>query len=45
MKTGKSEFISRQVSKRTGILKVSLIGDRVEISGQAKTIFKAVLFI
>ena len=40
-KTGKKDFNSHQVSKREGILKVSLKGDRVEISGQAKTIFKA----
>ena len=44
-KTGKTEFISHQVSKREGILKVALKEDRVEISGQAKTIFKAELFI
>lgn len=45
MKTGKKDFISHQVSKRTGILKVSLVGDRVEISGQAKTIFKSEMFV
>jgi PhzF family phenazine biosynthesis protein len=44
-KTGKKDFISHQVSKREGVLKVSLKGDRVEISGQAKTIFKADLFV
>ena len=44
-KTGKNEFISHQVSAREGILKVSLKDDRVEISGQAKTIFKAELFV
>ncbi len=44
-KTGKTDFISQQVSKRTGILKVSLKGGRVEISGQAKTIFKAGLYV
>ena len=44
-KTGKKEFNSHQISKREGILKVSLKGDRVEISGQAKTIFKADLFV
>jgi PhzF family phenazine biosynthesis protein len=44
-KTGKKDFISHQVSKREGVLKVSLKGDRVEISGQAKTIFKAELFV
>jgi PhzF family phenazine biosynthesis protein len=45
MKTGKNDFISHQVSRRTGVLKVSLKGDRVEISGQAKTILKAELFV
>jgi len=45
MKTGKKDFISHQISKREGILKVSLKGERVEISGQAKTIFKAKLFV
>jgi PhzF family phenazine biosynthesis protein len=44
-KTGRKDFNSHQVSKREGILKVSLRGDRVEISGQAKTIFKAELFV
>ena len=44
-KTGKSEFISHQVSKRSGILKVRLQKERVEISGKAKTIFKADLFV
>jgi PhzF family phenazine biosynthesis protein len=44
-KTGKTDFISHQVSKRSGILKVSLKGERVEISGQATTIFKADLFV
>jgi PhzF family phenazine biosynthesis protein len=44
-KTGKKEFVSHQVSKRSGILKVSLEGDRVEISGQAVTILKADLFV
>jgi PhzF family phenazine biosynthesis protein len=45
MKTGKTDFNSHQVSKREGILKCSLKGDRVEISGQAKTVFKAELFV
>ena len=44
-KTGKKEFVSHQVSKRGGILKVSLHGERVEIAGQAVTIFKAELLI
>jgi PhzF family phenazine biosynthesis protein len=43
-KTGKKEFVSHQVSKRGGILKVALLDDRVEIAGQALTIFKAKLF-
>lgn len=41
MKTGKDEFICHQVSKREGILKVRLKGDRVDISGQAVTVFRA----
>jgi PhzF family phenazine biosynthesis protein len=45
MKTGKTDFISHQVSKREGILRVGLKGDRVEIAGQAKTIFKAELYV
>jgi PhzF family phenazine biosynthesis protein len=44
-KTGREEFISRQVSKRSGILKVALKGDRVEIAGHAKTIFKAEMYV
>ncbi len=44
-KTGRKEFTSHQVSKRGGILKVTHLGDRVEIAGQAKTIFRAELFI
>jgi PhzF family phenazine biosynthesis protein len=44
-KTGRKDFDSHQVSKREGILKVSLKGDRVEISGQAKTIFRAELYV
>ncbi|HAX92855.1 MAG TPA: hypothetical protein DCY25_02720 [Bacteroidales bacterium] len=42
-KTGKQGFTSHQVSPRGGILKVSLHGDRVEIAGQAVTIFKGEL--
>jgi PhzF family phenazine biosynthesis protein len=44
-KTGRKEFASHQVSKRGGILKVSLVDDRIEIAGQAKTIFRAELFV
>ena len=44
-KTGRRDFTSHQVSKREGVLKVSLKENRVEISGQAKTILKAELFV
>jgi len=44
-KTGKQDFVSHQVSKRSGVLKVSLKGDRVEISGQAVTIMKGEFFV
>ena len=39
--TGKNSFISKQVSKRTGILKTELIDNRVKISGKAITFFEA----
>ncbi|MDX9725460.1 MAG: PhzF family phenazine biosynthesis protein [Bacteroidales bacterium] len=42
-KTGRREFVSHQVSAREGVLKVSLNGERVDIAGQAVTIFKAEL--
>jgi len=42
-KTGKSEFNSYQLSKRTGRLKVKLLDSRVEISGKAITVFQAEL--
>jgi PhzF family phenazine biosynthesis protein len=45
IKTGKKDFVSHQVSKRSGVLKVSLKGDRVEISGMALTILKGELFV
>lgn len=44
-RTGKKEFISHQVSKRGGVLKVALLDDRVEIAGKAKTIFRAELLV
>jgi diaminopimelate epimerase len=37
--------MSHQVSRRGGVLKVALKGDRVEISGQARTIIKGQLFV
>ena len=45
MKTNRNDFIVQQVSKRTGVMKISLKENRVEISGQAKTIFRASLFV
>jgi len=44
-KTGKSQMVSHQVSERGGTLKVEIIGDRVEVSGQAKTILKGELLV
>ncbi len=44
-KLNKSNFISRQMSNRTGIIKTRVSGDRVEICGKAKTVFKAELMI
>lgn len=44
-RTGKTKFTSHQVSARGGILKATLINDRVEIAGQATTIFKAELLV
>jgi len=43
VKTGKTEFNSYQLSQRTGRLKVRLLNDRVEIKGQAITVFRAEL--
>jgi len=40
MKLGKTSFKSKQISKRTGELKIIYKGDRVEIFGKAKTVFK-----
>jgi len=45
MKTNRNDFIAQQVSKRTGVMKISLKDKRVEISGQAKTIFRAMLLV
>ncbi|MDD4889424.1 MAG: PhzF family phenazine biosynthesis protein [Phycisphaerae bacterium] len=40
---GKSDLVGLQVSRRTGVVRVSLAGNRVKISGQAVTIFRAEL--
>ncbi len=45
MKTGRNDFISHQVSKRGGILKVSMKDERVEISGHAKTVFRTEILV
>jgi PhzF family phenazine biosynthesis protein len=44
-KTGKSRLVSHQVSERGGILKVEIIGNRIEASGQAVTILKGTLMV
>jgi PhzF family phenazine biosynthesis protein len=44
-KTGKEKLVSHQVSKRGGILKVEMKGNRVEIAGQAITIIKGELMV
>jgi PhzF family phenazine biosynthesis protein len=44
-KTGKKSFITHQVSKRGGVLKATLINNRVEIEGQARTVFRIELLI
>jgi PhzF family phenazine biosynthesis protein len=44
-KTGRTDFVTHQVSGRGGVLKGSLLDSRVEIAGQAKTVFRAELFV
>jgi len=43
LKTGKTSFNAMQMSKRTGVLKVKLMNDRIEIKGKCRIIFKAML--
>ena len=40
---GKSEFTAEQISERGGIVRVSLVGDRVLLSGQAVTVLRGEL--
>ncbi len=40
---GRSELIGRQVSRRGGVVRVSLAGDRVRIGGQAVTVLRGEL--
>ena len=42
-KLGKIKMKARQLSQRSGSLNVELLGDRVNVSGQAVTVFKGVL--
>jgi PhzF family phenazine biosynthesis protein len=42
-KLGKAEFVAYQASKRGGVLRVKLNGDRVLLSGQATTVFRGEL--
>lgn len=44
-KLKKDNFISKQMSSRTGIIKSHVTNNRVEISGKAKSVFKAELII
>ena len=44
-KTGRTEFVSHQISKRSGILKVAMRGERVLISGQSVTVFRAEMML
>ena len=44
-RTGKTDFISHQISRRSGIIKVTDRGKRVEISGQAITVLKGTLLV
>jgi predicted PhzF superfamily epimerase YddE/YHI9 len=40
---GKDDLVARQVSRREGVVKVHLAGDRVQLSGQAVTVMKGEL--
>lgn len=44
-RTGKTEFLVRQVSRRGGDALLSIAGDRVYITGRAKTALRAELFL
>ncbi|HPJ60691.1 MAG TPA: PhzF family phenazine biosynthesis protein [Bacteroidales bacterium] len=44
-RTGRTEFFSRQVSQRSGILKVAMKDNRVEIAGHAKTVLRGELLV
>ncbi len=42
-KLGKTHFVAKQVSRREGLLRVQIEGDRVLISGQAVTVLRGTL--
>ena len=42
-KLGKTEFLAHQVSRRGGVLKVRLLGERVHLLGQAVTVIRGKL--
>lgn len=42
---GKTEFVAKQLSSRTGILKCALKGDRIELRGNAVLYMKGQIFI
>ena len=44
-KLGKTEFRARQVSNRGGYLDLQITGDRLLISGQARTYLKGRIYI
>jgi PhzF family phenazine biosynthesis protein len=44
-KLGKSSFLAYQASKRGGVMKVRVTGDRVYLSGQAVTVMKCELMV
>lgn len=44
-RTGRTEFTARQLSRRGGDLRCRLLGDRVEIGGEAVTFMKGTIFL
>lgn len=44
-KMGKTAFSARQVSRRGGNVRVSMEGERVKITGRARTVMKGVFFL
>lgn len=44
-RSNKKEFVAYQASKRGGVMRVRVDGDRVYLSGQAVTIFKGELLV